>query len=66
MTAEELPQARVRHRRIFQLVWVVGALLPVVIATPLRQGFDVLGIAGVTGAIAYAVAYRKLVGTAVG
>lgn len=55
-----------RYEAGFQLVWVVGALLPVVIATPLRQGFDVLGIAGVTGAIAYAIAYRRLVGTAVG
>jgi hypothetical protein len=41
-------------------VWVVGALLPVVVATPLRQGFDVLGIAGLAGAGAYAFAYRRL------
>ena len=53
-----------RYEAGFQLVWVVGALLPVVIATPLRQGFDVLGIAGVAGAVAYAVAHRKLAGTA--
>ncbi|HVM08209.1 MAG TPA: MFS transporter [Acidimicrobiales bacterium] len=44
----------------FQLVWVVGALLPVIVATPLRQGFDVLGIAGVAGAAAYTFAYRRL------
>ena len=44
----------------FQLVWVVGALLPVIVATPLRQGFDVLGIAGVAGAVAYALATRRL------
>ena len=49
-----------RYEAGFQLVWVVGALLPVAIATPLRQGFDVLGVAGVTGGIAYALAHRKL------
>ena len=44
----------------FQLVWVVGALLPVVVATPLRQGYDVLGIACLAGGVAYATAFRKL------
>lgn len=49
-----------RYEAGFQLVWVVGALLPVLVSTPLRQGFDVLGIAGIAGAVAYAVAERKL------
>ena len=44
----------------FQLVWVVGALLPVVVATPLRQGFDVIGLATVTAAAAYGAARRRL------
>ncbi|HEX7167940.1 MAG TPA: hypothetical protein VF230_13265, partial [Acidimicrobiales bacterium] len=44
----------------FQLVWVVGALLPVLVPTPLRQGYDVLGIAGLAGAFAYVVAERRL------
>ncbi|MDP9441463.1 MAG: hypothetical protein M3P34_04635 [Actinomycetota bacterium] len=43
----------------FQLVWVVGALLPVLVATPLRQGFDVIGVATLTAAAAYGVARRR-------
>ena len=44
----------------FQLVWVVGALLPVVVATPLRQGYDVLGIAAAAALVAYVLAARHL------
>jgi cobalamin synthase len=44
----------------FQLVWVVGALLPVVVPTPLRQGFDVLAIASAAAAVAYVLAQRRL------
>jgi hypothetical protein len=44
----------------FQLVWVVGALLPVVIPTPMRQGYDVLGIASLAAGVAYAVADHRL------
>ena len=44
----------------FQLVWVVGALLPVVVATPLRQGYDVLGIATLTATVAYVLVTRRL------
>jgi hypothetical protein len=44
----------------FQLVWVVGALLPVVVATPLRQGYDVIGGGALAAAIAYALALRRL------
>ena len=45
----------------FQLVWVVGALLPVVITTPLRQGYDVIAAAALLGAIAYALVERRTV-----
>ena len=44
----------------FQLVWVVGALLPVLAPTPLRQGYDVLGLASLTAAAAYVLAVRHL------
>lgn len=43
----------------FQLVWVVGALLPVVVPTPLRQGFDVIGVGTLTAAAAYGAARRR-------
>jgi hypothetical protein len=60
--APELERGRsfARFEAGFQLVWVIGALLPVVIATPLRQGYDVLGIASVAAGAAYVVALRKL------
>jgi hypothetical protein len=44
----------------FQLVWVVGALLPVVVATPLSQGYDVVGIATLAAAVAYGLTPRIL------
>jgi MFS family permease len=44
----------------FQLVWVVGALLPVVVSTPLGQGYDVLGIACLAATVAYVVVSRRL------
>lgn len=44
----------------FQLVWVVGALLPVVVATPLRQGYDVIGLAALAAAVVYGVVQRRL------
>lgn len=42
----------------FQLVWVAGALLPVVAPTPLSRGYDVVGIASLAGAAAYALSPR--------
>lgn len=42
----------------FQLVWVVGALLPVVVATPLSRGYVVMAVATVAGATAYGFAGR--------
>jgi hypothetical protein len=44
----------------FQLVWVVGALLPVLITTPLGQGLGVLGIAGLLATTTYLLAVRAL------
>jgi MFS family permease len=44
----------------FQLVWVVGALLPVVVRTPLDQGYDVLGIACLAATVAYVAVSRRL------
>ncbi|MBW3614080.1 MAG: MFS transporter [Actinobacteria bacterium] len=44
----------------FQLVWVVGALLPVVVATPLGRGYDVVAIATLAAAVAYAAVQRRL------
>jgi hypothetical protein len=60
--APELERGRsfARFEAGFQLVWVIGALLPVVIATPLRQGYDVLGIASLTAGAAYVLALRRL------
>ncbi|MGQ0652743.1 MAG: MlaD family protein [Betaproteobacteria bacterium] len=43
MTAEELPQARVRHRRIFQLVWVVPLVAIAIAAWLTWQHFERLG-----------------------
>ena len=60
--APELERGRsfARFEAGFQLVWVVGALLPVVMPTPLRQGYDVLGVASVAAGAAYVVALRRL------
>ena len=44
----------------FQLVWVAGALLPVVFVTPLRQGELVIGVAAAIGLAFYAVVNRQL------
>jgi len=44
----------------FQLVWVAGALLPVVFVTPLRQGELVIGVAAVIGLGFYAAVNRQL------
>lgn len=49
-----------RYEAGFQLVWVVGALLPVVVITPLRQGFDVIGIAALAAGVAYFAFFRRV------
>lgn len=43
MTAEELPQARIRHRRIFQLVWVVPFVAIAIAAWLTWQHFERIG-----------------------
>ena len=43
MTAEELPQARVRHRRIFQMVWVVPLIAIAIAAWLTWQHFERIG-----------------------
>lgn len=47
----------------FQLVWVVGALLPVVVATPLDMGYASIGIGCMLAAVAYLVGEHRLRGT---
>ena len=46
-------RAFARFEAGFQLVWVVGALLPVVITTSLRNGFAVVGVAATLAGVAY-------------
>jgi hypothetical protein len=57
---DERGRSFARFETGFQLVWVFGALLPVVVATPLRQGFDVLGVSSLAGAVAYVLVRRRL------
>jgi predicted MFS family arabinose efflux permease len=57
---EERGRSFARFEAGFQLVWVFGALLPVVVATPLRQGYDVLGVAALAAAAAYVLAQSRL------
>ena len=57
---DERGRSFARFEAGFQLVWVVGALLPVIVATPLRQGYDVLGLASLAAAVAYVAASRAL------
>ena len=58
--AAERARSFARFEAGFQLVWVFGALLPVLVTTPMRQGFDVLGIAALAAAVSYVVAERRL------
>jgi MFS family permease len=57
---EEQGRSFARFEAGFQLVWVVGALLPVIVATPLRQGFDVLGVGSSAALVAFVLASRAL------
>jgi predicted MFS family arabinose efflux permease len=57
---DERGRSFARFEAGFQLVWVIGALLPVLVTTPLRQGYDVLGIAALAAAGASVVADRRL------
>lgn len=49
-----------RFEASFQLVWVVGALVPVVVTVPQRLGFAVLGVAAATACVASVAARRRL------
>lgn len=44
----------------FQMAWVTGALLPVVVTTPLSRGYDVMAVAAFLATIAY-VGVRRLI-----
>lgn len=48
----------------FQLVWVVGALLPVVVPTPLGLGYASIGISCLLATAAYLAAERRMPGSA--
>jgi hypothetical protein len=41
-------------------VWVIGALLPVAVVTPISQGFDVIAIATSAAAVLYGFTPRIL------
>lgn len=51
-------QSFARFEAGFQLVWVAGALLPVALSTPLRQGELVIALSAGAGAIAYGLGTR--------
>lgn len=53
-------RAFARFETEFQLVWVVGALIPVVLSIPARAGFVVLGIAPAVAALSYVTGRRAL------
>lgn len=44
-----------RFEAVFQLAWVVGALVPVLVPIPTRAGYAVLAVSGAVGAVVYAV-----------
>jgi hypothetical protein len=49
-----------RFETEFQLVWVVGALIPVVLSIPERVGFFVLAVAPAVAALSYVTGRRAL------
>jgi hypothetical protein len=44
-----------RFEAAFQLAWVLGALVPVVVTIPLRVGYVALALASAAAAVAYLV-----------
>ncbi|MDQ3570757.1 MAG: hypothetical protein M3396_09105 [Actinomycetota bacterium] len=48
-----------RYEAIFQLVWVVGALVPVVTAVPRRLGYGLLIVAAAVSLVIYVVGLRR-------
>lgn len=58
-------RAFARFETLFQILWVVGALIPVVVTMPLRPGVAAIGVIAIVAAIAYPVVRRRsLRGTA--
>lgn len=58
-------RAFARFETLFQVLWVAGALIPVVVTTPLRPGVAAIGFTAAVAAIAYPIVRRRsLVGTA--
>lgn len=58
-------RAFARFEALFQLLWVVGALIPVVVTMPLRFGLGAIAAASVVTAVAYPLVRRRsLLGTA--
>lgn len=53
-------RAFARFETEFQLVWVVGALLPVVLSIPERVGFFVLGVGPALAALSYVAGRRTM------
>jgi hypothetical protein len=54
-------RAFARFETEFQLVWVLGALLPVVFTIPDRAGFFVLAVGAAVAAVTYLTGRRALV-----
>lgn len=58
-------RAFARFEALFQLLWVVGALIPVVVTMPLRFGLGAIAAAAALTAVGYPVVRRRsLMGTA--
>ena len=58
-------RAFARFEAVFQLLWVVGALIPVVIVMPLRLGLGAIALASAVVAVGYPIVRRRsLMGTA--
>ena len=58
-------RAFARFEALFQMLWVVGAVIPVVVTMPLRLGLAVIAAAAAIGAIGYPIVRRRsLLGTA--
>ena len=49
-----------RFETMFQLVWVVGALVPVVLSIPIKGGYAVLGIGGAMATAAYLTGRHRM------
>lgn len=49
-----------RYEALFQLAWVVGALVPVVTAVPRRLGYGLLMLAAAASLVAYLVGLRRV------